>query len=117
MDDALLVRRFQPFDYLQCDPESLVDRDRTAVDALGQGLAFGHLHDQQLLAVDVLETVDPGDPRVVEACQQTRLAFEAREALRVGGEGLWKHLDGDLASELGVFGLPHLTHPALAELF
>ena len=63
-----------------------------------------------------LEAVDVGDVRVVERGEQLRLALEAGEALRVGGEGRGQDLDRDLAPELRVGGAIDLAHAAFAEL-
>ena len=53
---------------------------------------------------------------MVELGQELRLALEAREALRVRGEGRGQDLDRDLALELRVGGAVDLAHAALAEL-
>ena len=47
--------------------------------------------------------------------QRLRLALEAGDALRVGGEGGGQDFDRDLAAEHGVAGAIHLAHAALAE--
>jgi len=54
--------------------------------------------------------------RVVEARQDLCFAFESREPVGVSRNIGRQQLEGDLATELGVFGQPHLTHPALTEL-
>ena len=43
------------------------------------------------------------------------LPREPGEPVRVSGEGVGEDLQGDLAVELGVGGLPDLSHPAFAE--
>ena len=43
------------------------------------------------------------------------LPLEARQALRVRGEGRRQHLDGHIPTELGVVGAVDLSHPAGTE--
>ena len=52
---------------------------------------------------------------MVELGEKLRLALEARQTLRVGGEGGGEDLDGHLAVELRVGGAVHLAHAALAQ--
>ena len=56
------------------------------------------------------EAVDGGDVRVVQRGEELRFALEARDALRVGANGVRQRLDGDVAPELGVPGAVHLAH-------
>ena len=51
----------------------------------------------------------------VQRGEHLRLALEPGETIRVAGEGVGENLERHLAVELGVGGLPHLTHAALAE--
>ena len=116
MNDPLVVRGLETFGDLECDLERLLGGDGTSIDEFSQGLAFSQLHDEQLAPVNVLETIDPGDPRVIEGGEDPCLALESGEPIGVGGKGLRQDLDGDLAAEGGVLGAPHLTHAALTEL-
>ena len=52
---------------------------------------------------------------MVEAGQDLRLPREPGEPIRVIREGVREDLQGDLAVQLRVGGLPDLAHPALAE--
>ena len=83
MDDALVVRRLDRLCDLLRDADHLFDRHRPLVDALRQGLAFHQFHDQEPLAVDLLEAVDAGDVRVGQRCQHPRLTLEARQPLGI----------------------------------
>jgi hypothetical protein len=62
MNDALLVCSFERLGNLVRDGERLVDRDRTAREALREALrevlAFDQLHDERLLAIRLLEAVN-----------------------------------------------------------
>jgi len=86
VDDALVVRGFQRFGNLESDLEGLIDRCRAGVDALGQGLALGHLHDQELASFEILETVDRGDPGVLKGGKDPRFTFKTRQPVGVCGE-------------------------------
>src|SRR2546425_2818164 len=50
--------------------------------------------------------------RVVERGEHMRFALEACHAVGVTGEEFREHLEGDLASELGIAGAIHLAHAA-----
>ena len=52
---------------------------------------------------------------MVEAGEDLRLPREPGQAVRVSGEGVGEDLQGNLAAQLGVGGLPDLAHPALAD--
>jgi hypothetical protein len=49
---------------------------------------------------------------MIERREDLRFALESGQALRVGGERRWEHLDRDLAPEFVVVGQVHLAHPA-----
>jgi hypothetical protein len=120
MNDALLVRLFQGFGNLLRKRERVLERDRTALQALGQVLALDELHGEEVRGRAVrqrraLEAVHVGDVGMVEGREQLRLTLEARQALRVARQLLRQHLDRDVASELRVGGAIHLAHPAGAD--
>ena len=52
---------------------------------------------------------------MVQRRQHLRLAFEAREPLRAGEEGVGHDLDGDIAAKLHIACAIHLAHAARAE--
>ena len=116
VDDALLVGDLEGLGDLGGDLHRVGDGDGAPGDALGEGLALGDLHDQEALAVHVLDAVDAGDVGVGQRGEDLGLAVEALEALGVLGEALGKDLEGHVAAELGVLGAPDLAHPALAQL-
>jgi hypothetical protein len=116
VDDALGVGGLERFGDAAGDPERVLEGNRPAGDALLEGLALGQLHDQEALAVRLVEAVDRRDVGVVQGGEQARLAVEASEPLRVFGEGIWQQLERHRATQLAVLGAVHLAHPALAEL-
>ena len=120
MDDALLVRLLEGFGDLLRDLEGLADRDRPALQALGEVLAGDELHGEEVSGRPVgerraLEAVDVGDARVVERGEDLRLALEAGQPIGIGGEGLGKQLDRDVAAELRVRRPVDVAHPARAD--
>ena len=75
MDDAVLVGFFEALGDLLRDGDRLVDRDRAALQSLGEILALHHLHGEEVRGRAVgerraLEAVDVGDVRVIERGQQ-----------------------------------------------
>src|SRR5262249_17669812 len=59
--------------------------------------------------------MDRRDIRMIERCEELRLAREPRKPLRVAGEHRGKHLDRDVATKLHIACSVHLTHAANAE--
>ena len=52
---------------------------------------------------------------MVEGRQDLRLPLEPGQAIRISREGVRQDLQGDLAAQLRVGGLPDLSHAALAD--
>ena len=115
MDDSLLVRRLEGLGDLAGDGEGLVERERPALQPLGEVLALDELHDEGAHAARLLEAVDRGDVGVLQLGEDLRLALEAGEAVGVRGERLRQDLDRDLALELRVGRPVDDAHAALAE--
>ena len=82
---------------------------------LGERLARHQLQDEEARVAGFLEAVDRGDVRVVERREELRFAVEARQPLRVGGEGLGQDLERDVAAELRVARPVDLTHAPRAD--
>jgi len=115
MNDALLVRRFEPFGDLLEQRQRLTDGYRAGDEPFRQRFSFDQLHHEELLAVRLFDPVDGGDVRVVQRCQKMRFPLEASEPLRVLGEIVGKDFDGDFAPELGVAGAVDPAHAASTE--
>ncbi len=60
--------------------------------------------------------VDSGDVRVIQRCQNSCLAREARSRLRVAHYFGRQALDGNLAVELGIVGQVNYPHSPAAKL-
>ena len=56
-----------------------------------------------------------GDVGMVQRGERKGFAFEAREALRVGGELVGQDFDGDVTAEANVARQPDAAHAAIAE--
>jgi hypothetical protein len=103
MDDALLVRGIERIGDLAGDVQCHVERQPGArarprrcaclPDPLGQRLSVHQLHDEAGHALraaargELFEPVDRGNVRVVQRCQEPRLALETRDAAGVRREG------------------------------
>ena len=66
MNDAFFMRRFEPVGDLDKQRDNLVDGNRALRDNLGERLALDQLHDEELLAVVLFETIERGYVRVIE---------------------------------------------------
>jgi hypothetical protein len=76
---------------------------------------FDQFHDQRGRPVDLLETVDLGDVRMVQRRQHLRFALQAREPIGIAGKRFRQDLDRHLSLQPGVARAIHLTHAAAAE--
>ena len=77
------MRRFERLRDLARDRECLLNRQRTRRQTLGERRAFHELEHEAADAVGLLQPIDRADVRMVQRRQHPRLAFEAREPLRV----------------------------------
>jgi hypothetical protein len=115
MDDASVVRRFERLRDLQRDSERILDRKRPALQPVRERFAFDQLHDQEVLAIELLHSVQSCDTRVVDRGEDLRFALESRDAIGVGSEGFQNGLDGDAAAEPAVARAVHFAHAADSE--
>ena len=95
MDDPLGVGCLETLCDLQEERQRLVDRDRTVLDVLGQGLAIDQLHDQEAGLPLGFKTVQGGDVAVVERSEDTRLTLEPSQTFGVCGDFVEQQLDRD----------------------
>ncbi len=115
MDDALRVRRFERFGNLPRDRQRLVERNRTAVDAIGERWSLDHLEHERRRMIGRLEPVDGRNIGMVERRQKIRFACEARQALRIAGEERRQNLERDVSRQLSVAGAIDFPHAAGAD--
>ena len=117
MDHTSLVGGLQRLGDLSGNRQRVFDWYRALRDTVSEGWPFHQLQHQRPRALGFVffNAVDGGDVRVVEAGEDLRLPREPGEAVRVAGEGVGENLQRDLAAQLGIRGLPDLSHAALAE--
>jgi hypothetical protein len=116
VDDALFMGLGQPLGNLLGDIQSLVHGHGAIAKQGRQIITLDQLHDQNRALRRRFEAEDGGDVGMVQRREKPGLAFEARHAVRIGGERPWQALDRHLAIKLGVRRLPHHPHAALADL-
>ena len=85
-------------------------------DAVLQRRAFQKLHCDEGLGFVLADLVDGADVGVIQSGGRASFAPEALESLGVVGKFVRKELQGDEASELGVFSLVNHAHPTAAQL-
>src|SRR5207247_3564838 len=89
MDDRLLVRGFERVSNLPCDSKGFGDGEpRWSTKPPGERLPFDELEHQAVQPGTLLDTVDGADVRMVERCQQPRLAIEPSPTICVSDERL-----------------------------
>ena len=117
VNDALGMRRFEPFGDLDAQFEQQIERKRLAVDAVLERFAFEALHREERLAFVLADFVDGANVGVIEGRSGARFALESLQRLVVLRQFLGQEFQRDEAAELDVFRLVHHTHPAAAEFF
>ena len=115
MDNTGLMRGFQRFGNLLRDWQRLIHRDRPLRDPVGERRSLDQLQHERPRPVALLDAVDLRDVGVVEGRENVCFALETREAIRIVGERVGENLQRDIAVELRVGRLPHLSHATLAE--
>jgi hypothetical protein len=115
VDDAPGVRGGEPVGDLTGDLRGALGRQGAGPQPVREDFPFEELRHGVGHAPVVPRVVDREDVRVVQGGDRPRLAFEAREALRVVRRGLGEDLQRDLAAEADVSGPVHLTHTPLSE--
>src|SRR4029453_1112159 len=100
---------------LSRDGQRIARRDWPAAQPIGQRLAVDELQHECWRAARILETIDGADTRMVERGEHARFALEPRKALGVCRKPRRQDLDGNIAPELGVVCLIHVTHAASSE--
>ena len=116
MDNALLMRCFEPLGDLLPDGERIIDRDWPFRDAVSESRAFNQLHHERMNAAPLLEAVDLRDVRMVQRRERLGFTLESCQTLRVLCERLREYLDGDWPTELRICRPVDLAHPAHADL-
>jgi hypothetical protein len=115
MNDALIVRGFKCLGDLFCDRQRLIDRNRTARDAVGKRLAFDQFHHERWRVSRVFNVEDGGDAWMIECRKDLRFALKPREAIRIVRQRGWEDFDRDVATELCIARTIHLAHTAGAD--
>ncbi len=98
------------------DLEEAVERDAAGLDELRQGLAVDELHGEEARSLGLVDGEDGDDVGMAQGGDGLGLALEEGPPLGVGDGAAGQELDGHVAVELEVAGLPDDAHAALAEL-
>src|SRR4029453_18612716 len=94
---------------------ALLRQRRLGAHDLLERLAVEELHGDVVGALVLAAVEDSDHVRVVQAGRGLGLAPEALHELLVVGEAPVEHLDGDLASQVGVLGAVDVRHPSGAD--
>ena len=100
------------------DRQRLVQRNRALRDPIGQRRAHRRAPVRRAPSCRLqrlFEAVDRRDVGMIQRRQELRLALEAREAVRIGGEELGQDFQRDVAIEPRVARAIHLAHAARAD--
>ena len=114
--DAARVRRLQAIGDLDGHAEHRVKGHRAATHGVKQRLSLEEFGDDIRHAIVPADVVHREDVRVIQCRGCARFLLESREAIRVGDERGWQHLDRDVPLQPGVSAAIHLTHAARADL-
>ena len=116
MHDTLGVRRVQRIGNLSRELDRGVHVERLAPDLLVQSAALQQLHHDEPPAFPFSDVVNRADVRVVQRRGRARLAQMPVDRIGILSSGLGHELQGDVAVEASVLGLPDDAHPALTDL-
>ena len=114
--DAGMMGSLEGVGDLTAEVEHHIDRQRSAVDPAAERAALEQLHHEKRQAVVLADVVHRADVRVIQRGRRARLALKSLGGDRILQQLRGEELDGDLASEAGVFGAIDHTHTALANL-
>jgi hypothetical protein len=114
MDDALLVRGFKSVRDLFRDRQCLVERDRSASNALGQIVALDEFHHQRRDAFALFQAVDGRNVRMIQRGEDFGLSLKSGQSVSIPSEHWGQNFDGDVTLQLGVGRSIHLAHAAFA---
>jgi hypothetical protein len=111
VNDSLGVRRFEPFGDLDTQFEQQIERERLAVDAMLERLAFEALHRQEWLALVRPDFVDGADVGMVERGSGPCFALEPFERARIASQIRREEFQRDETAKFRVFGFIDHPHP------
>ena len=115
VSEVLPMRRRKCIGQRDRDVEELRQRDAALRYQLVERAPLDQLHGHEPDAVSLLGREDRDDVRMIEGGNGTRLAFEAKQQVRIARHACWQDFDGDLAPQLRVPRAIHLAHAAGAE--
>jgi hypothetical protein len=116
MHNAFGVRGLKRVRNLDCHGQQFFHLYRVAAYHLQQGLAFQPLHDDEVLALILLDGMDGTDIRMVQGRRCPGLTLKAFQGLRVLGHILREELKRYIAAKENVLGFVNHPHAAAAEL-
>lgn len=114
MDDALFMRVLEGGGHLHPVADGLgLGHTPLGLEELTQGIAVDILHHDEAAAFVDAGIEHPDDVRVLEPCDDARLAFEGGDCagIGLGAERFAKELHGHPAAEAFIFGKPDFGHP------
>jgi hypothetical protein len=89
--------------------------DRLHSEQIAQGLAFEQFHDDERVAVVLVDVVDGADVRMIQRGCGPRFPAKALQCMRIGADLLGEELHGHQARQLGVRRFEHDAHAAAAQ--
>jgi hypothetical protein len=116
VDDAVLMRRVEAVGDLHGQLQQVFGREGLLAQVMLERAALHQLHDDELLAVVLADVEDGADAGMIQRARQPRLALEAFGRARLRQQRRGQEFDRHLATEPGVLGAIHDTHPPATEL-
>ena len=107
--------RVQGIRDLDAQIEYRFDLQRLASDSVPERLPLQQFHGNEGSSVRFVDFVDCADVRVVQRRRSFGFPLETAEGLRVVGEFVGQKLQGDVATELQVFGFINHAHAPAAD--
>src|SRR3984957_19129665 len=116
MNDAFGVSRVQCIGDLDAQINQTVSFERASQNRFPQSLAFEILHHNEAQAAMFANFVDGADVGVVQSGSGAGFTTKTLERLGIVRDVVGQKLQSDQATQGGILGAIHHTHPAAAQL-
>src|SRR5262249_35276463 len=93
----------------------LLERQRSASEERVERFAGNELEDEEALAAVLFDPVDRGDVRMIQRRQESRLALESRQRIRILRQRRRQRLDRDLPPQAWVGRAIDIAHPSRSQ--
>ena len=117
MHNAFAVGGIEGISNFDSECQQHVGFQRTPRDAVLERDTVQELHDDERMPIVLADLVNCADVRMIQRRGSLGFALEAAQRLRVLRNIVGQEFESDKATEVGILGLVHHTHPTAPKLF